>query len=302
VRNFDAVSASLARELPHLSAEMQRALDQVSTVVSENRGDVSASMENIRRITTNLQGSVDNLNKITGQIAGGKGTIGKLVNSEEAYNGVVSTLDSIKGGVETLSGTIGAASKFKIDVNLEGYYLSHPESSFGYKSHSTFGLMIDPQDGKRLYRAGFVSVPNGILTQQSQRYTVTNPDGTTSATTIETLQRQNRYTFDALFGYRAPYDVRVWGGLIESRAGVAVDYPFTLRDRAATLSFQAFDFAREDNKRAHLRLTGTWQLHPNIYVVTGYDDFIQKGSPFIGAGIRWHDDNLKYLLTALPKF
>ena len=50
----------------------------------------------------------------------------------------------------------------------------------------------------------------------------------------------------------------------------------------------------------HLRLTGRWQFHPNLYVVGGYDDVLEDDSLFLGGGIRWNDDNLKYLLGAVP--
>ena len=69
--------------------------------MAENRGNVSASLGNIHELTAKLQTSADNLNKISGKIASGKGTIGKLVNDEKAYNDVISTLDSIQGGVRT---------------------------------------------------------------------------------------------------------------------------------------------------------------------------------------------------------
>ncbi len=100
IQNFDQVGSVLARELPRLADQMNRALDQISAVVAENRGDLRGSMGNIRELSEKLQTSADNLNKITDKIASGQGTIGKLVNDDKAYNELISTLDSIKGGVE----------------------------------------------------------------------------------------------------------------------------------------------------------------------------------------------------------
>ena len=42
------LTAILARELPRLAVETNRALDQISTLVQENRGNVSGSLGNIR--------------------------------------------------------------------------------------------------------------------------------------------------------------------------------------------------------------------------------------------------------------
>jgi phospholipid/cholesterol/gamma-HCH transport system substrate-binding protein len=294
VRNFDRVGATLSRELPRIADQMNRALAEIHDVVAENRGDLSASMGNIREVTGKLQTSVDNLNKISDKIARGEGTIGKLVNSEEAYNGVVSTLDSIKGGVDTLAGTLGAIRRFRIDLDLQAAALQHGDSL------SSLHLDIDPQDGKHLYRAGLSLAPEGKRHDKTQAITITDPDGTTHTTTVRTLTTETEYNATGLFGFHGPRDVRLWAGVIEGHGGAQVEYP--LFDHRFWLSFEAFDFNRPQNQAAHLRLTGRWQLHPNLYLVAGSDDPLERDSLFVGGGIRWTDDNLKYLLGSLPKF
>ena len=272
---------------------MNRALDQISVLVAENRGNVSASLENIRDLTAKLQISADNLNKISGKIASGEGTIGKLVNDEKAYNDVISTLDSIKGGVDTLSGTLGAINKFQIDLDMQGYYLENPE-----ESQTSFRLDIDPQDKKHLYRARASSAaPLGKRREKTQTTTVTGPDGIPETTTTTTLTQEKAYTATALFGYKAPQDVRLWAGIIESTGGAQVDYP--IFDKKLLLSFEAFDFSRPNDLSPHLRLQGRYQFHPNLYLVGGYDDSLENESFFLGGGIRWNDENLKYLLGTL---
>ena len=293
VRNFDAVSGTLARELPRLADEMQRTVAQIASLVEANRGNVDASLANVRTLTERLQTSVDNLNQISGKIASGEGTIGKLVNSEEGYNEVISTLDSIQGGVETLSSTLGAVQRFKFDLDLHGSYYDTAEDW-----QSSFHLNIDPQDGKHLYRGGITNTPGGRRRTKTQTFTTTRPDGSVESETVETFTVEDRYVINALFGLRAPRDLRLWAGLIENTAGGQVELP--LFDRRMLMSFEAFDFSREDDKSPHLRLSGRWLFHPNLYVIGGYDDLLEEDSLFLGAGIRWSDDNLKYLLGAVP--
>jgi phospholipid/cholesterol/gamma-HCH transport system substrate-binding protein len=293
VRNFDAASATLARELPRLSAEMQRAVSQVAQLVEANRGNVDASMANVRTLTEKLQTSVDNLNQISGKIASGEGTIGKLVNSEEGYDEVISTLDSIQGGVETLSGTLGAIRKFKFDLDMRGYYLQEQEESL-----TGLNLTIDPQDGRLLYRAGIATTPAGDTKRKTQVITTTRPDGTVEREVVETITNEDDRVLTALFGYHSPRDMRLWAGIIEDKGGAQVEYP--LFDKRLWLSFEAFDFDREADLEPHLRFSTRWQFHPNLYVVGGYDDFLENDSVFLGGGIRWNDDNLKYLLGAVP--
>jgi phospholipid/cholesterol/gamma-HCH transport system substrate-binding protein len=291
IRNFDQMSATLARELPRLADQMNRTLDQISMVVQENRGDLKGSMGNIRELTEKLQTSADNLNKISGKIASGEGTIGKLVNDEKAYNDVLSTLDSIKGGVQSLTGTLGAVNKLKIDLDLQSYYLEDSE-----ESQSSFRLDIDPQDGKRLYRAGVVSSPFGKRKEKTQTYTVTGPDGIPRVTTVNTLTQEKTYSATGLFGYRAPLDARLYAGIIENTGGAQIEYPLPVLDKKLWLSFEAFDFGRPNDLAPHLRLQGRYQFHPNLYLIGGYDDPLENKSLFLGGGIRWNDENIKVLL------
>ncbi|HKI01773.1 MAG TPA: MlaD family protein [Thermoanaerobaculia bacterium] len=291
VRNFDQMSAVLARELPRLSEQISRTLDQISMVVQENRGDLKGSMGNIRELTEKLQTSADNLNQISGKIASGEGTIGKLVNDEKAYNDVLSTLDSIKGGVQSLTGTLGAVNKLKIDLDLQSYYLADNEESL-----SSFRLDIDPQDGKRLYRAGVVSSPFGKRKEKTQTFTVTGTDGIPRVTTVNTLTEEKTYSATGLFGYRAPGDARLYAGIIENTGGAQVEYPLPVLDKKLWVSFEAFDFSRPNDLSPHLRLQGRYQFHPNLYLVGGYDDPLENNSFFLGGGIRWNDENIKVLL------
>jgi phospholipid/cholesterol/gamma-HCH transport system substrate-binding protein len=296
IGNFREMSAVLSRELPRLAEQMNRTLTQIETLVADNRGQVSESLGNIREVTDRLQTSVDNFNQISGKIARGEGTVGKLINDEEAYDKVVSTLDSIQGGVETLSGTLGAINRFRIDLDMQGYVLPSLEDN---SSHTALLLDIDPQDDKRLYRAGLSSPPNGKRREKTETITVTNPDGTTEVTTVNKITTEKTYAATGLFGYKAPNNVRLFAGLIENSGGAQVEYPL-LEDRFL-LSFEAFDFNRPQDLSPHLRLTGRWKFHPNLYLVGGYDDFLEDDSFFLGGGIRWNDENIKYLLGVIPR-
>ena len=301
--SFDQASATLARELPRLAEQMNRTLSQIEGILAENRPNVAGSTENIRELTGSLQTSVDNLNRISEKIASGEGTIGKLVNSEEAHQELVATLDSIQGGVESLSGTLGAINRFKIDLDMQAAYLPGlDEDAISSTTRSQLLVDIDPQDEVRLYRAGIVHTPQGKRRDKTQQVTVTLPDGTTQTTTTQTVSEERDYQISALFGYRSPQDLRLWAGIIEGSGGAQAEYP--LFDKRLWLSFEAYDFSRPDDKAPHLRLTGRYQLNPNLYLIGGYDDFLesQYDSLFLGGGIRWNDDNIKYLLGAAPRF
>src|SRR6185312_10739650 len=302
VQRFDEVGAILGRELPRLAGQTNRALDQISQLLAENRGNVSDTTTHLKELTAKLQVSADNLNQISGKIASGQGTIGKLVTDEKAYNSVISTLDSIKGGVENLSGTLGAINKFKIDLGVQGYYLANSKRDINgekQSSLSSFSVDIDPQDKKHLYRLGLVSSPDGKLRDKTQTFVITGPNGIPQTTTLHTLTQEQTTTATGLFGYKGPYGSRLWGGVIEGTGGAQVEYPLPVLDRRLIMSFEAFNFNRPNDKAAHLRLMGRYNLNENLYLLGGYDDPLENHAFFLGGGIKWSDENIKYLLGTL---
>jgi phospholipid/cholesterol/gamma-HCH transport system substrate-binding protein len=295
VGNFERFSATLADELPKLTRQIERVMAQVDSVLAENRENLKGSMENIREVTDRVQTSVDNLNRITGRIASGQGTIGKLVNSDEAHSQLMSALNSVDSGVKSLSDTLGRVQKLKLDLGIEGAYLSGLD-----ESRTVVGMNLDPQSGK-FYHVEIVDDPRGKRRDKTQVITTTQPDGTVDRQTIHTLTTENQTTLSAQFGFKMG-DARLRAGLFESRGGAAVDYGF-LKDRL-WLSLEAYDFNRPNDLDPHLRLSGRYWLTPNIYLMGGYDDpLVDDGDSVIfGGGIRWSDDDLKYLLGSVPKF
>jgi len=301
--NASAVSATLAQELPRLTRQMtgildrvDRTLAQVQGTVSEGRPDFQASLANMRQLTEKAQTSVDNINEITGRMAEGKGTIGKLLNSDEAHDELVGALKSVESGVGSLKEAFAGIQRIQLELGLESYYLTEPGDS-----RSSLNVDIDTQSGGPLYRVGVVDSPVGKTYSETRRITVTNPDGSVETTTRETFKQNDDMTFSGMVGFHLFDDSRIWAGVIESKGGVQLEQP--LLDRRLWLSLEAFDFDRENDLDPHLRLSGRWQLNDQLYLKVGYDDPLvgDRQSLFFGGGIRWRDDSLKYLLGSLPK-
>ncbi len=296
IRNFETFSTSLAEQLPSVMEGLDRLVQDIQGVVAENRGQISASSENIASLTAKLDSAATDLGIISERLAKGEGSIGKLLTSDEAHDQLVDTLASVEAGVGELSNTLGRVQKLKLDLDLGGFYLSDPK-----ESHGTFGLTLSPDEtSNRLYRVALVETPRGDQSTKTERITITEPDGTTSTRTIETLTINDESVFNALLGLRFDNDSRVWAGLIESHFGVQGQMPL-FNDRL-WLDLEAFDFDRDNDLAPHLRLTARYWLNENIFIQGGYDDPLenQLDSIFIGGGIKWNDDTLKYLLGSLP--
>lgn len=302
--NSAEVSATLARELPRLTRQMGSVLDRVDRTllelqgaVEQGRPDLEASLENVRRLTDRAQESVDNLNEVTGRMARGEGTIGKLLSSEEAHDELVGALGSVESGVESLQEAFGSVQKIQLDLGLESYYLEARD-----ESRSSFNLDVDTRSGGPLYRVGVVDSPGGKTETEIDRITVIRPDGSRETTVRETVEQKDELTFSAMVGFRLFERSRFWAGMIESSGGVQVEQPFL--DRRLLLSLEAFDFDRPGDLDPHLRLSGRWRLNERLYLKAGYDDFLtdERRGLFVGGGITWRDDTLKYLMGSLPRF
>ena len=91
-------------------------------------------------------------------------------------------------------------------------------------------------------------------------------------------------------------------GLIENSGGAGIDY-LTLKDRLR-FSAEVWNFSDEDGLNPHAKLTGRYYFTPSIFLTGGWDDLLNtkanRDSFFVGAGIRWGDDDMKYLAGSIP--
>ncbi|MEM9555543.1 MAG: MlaD family protein [Acidobacteriota bacterium] len=294
IGNFEQFSGTLAAELPELVRQMSELAARIDTLVAENQGNVSESMDNVRQLTAELGTSVDNLNEITGQLRRGEGTMGKLLYDDAAHDQLVDTLASVEGGVEKLGDTIGRISEIELTLGLEGAVYTDLDD----ENYAAFDLRFQSHP-RRYYALGIADGPVNRESTETRTIVTTRPDGGVETTVIEETTLDDDYTFNAQVGYElGDLDLRV--GLFESTGGAAVGYSFY--DRRVLVSLEAFDFSADDDSDPHLRLSTRFHLNDNIYLLGGYDDLLESDtdSVFFGAGIRWKDDDLKYLLGSLP--
>jgi phospholipid/cholesterol/gamma-HCH transport system substrate-binding protein len=134
-----------------------------------------------------------------------------------------------------------------------------------------------------------VDDPRGRVTQNTTQIG-------TNAPVVE-LKTDRQLKINAEFGRRFS-DVALRIGLMENTFGAGTDLYFF--DDRLRFSFDAWDFNSDDplNKHAHLKATGSLSLFKYLFVQGGYDNFANKdlATGFAGGGIRFEDDDLKYLL------
>ncbi len=290
--NIDVSTANF-REF---STEMTKLVERIDKLVASNQTGITQTVDNAKELSTKLQATVDNMNAITGQIRKGEGTIGKLVKSEETDKNLNDALVAVKDGVKSLTTSMDTVKKWDVDLGLRGEYLSRFEKTQGF---FTFDLI--PRDKPRFYRLEISSEPFGIRKETTHYVTVRFPDGHTESLLVNDVEyKQDTAAISAEVAFRlGQFTGRA--GVIENTGGVGVDYQ-TLKNRLM-LSAQFWNFSRADlNPQA--KITGRYYFSPSVFLTGGWNDFLNTknhlDSAFVGAGVRWGDNDAKYLAGSVP--
>lgn len=264
-------------------------------------------MQNLRTLSSDLKVTADNLNAITGQVKSGEGSVGKLIYSDEAHDRLTTALGSVESGVTELRNTLGRVGRLALALDVRSeYYVGREEQDdvgFGGNSRSALNAFIVPNpERNRFLLAGVADDPRGKKKEKITETTVIDANGVESTTIERQTKYEREFLLTAQAGWRLEdFDIRL--GLIESTGGIGADYRWNNR---ATLTGEAFDFGRRYDDSAHLRLFGTYifrlekEKTPAIFVTSGVDDVLNDLAFTVGGGIRWSDDDLKYLLGSIP--
>jgi phospholipid/cholesterol/gamma-HCH transport system substrate-binding protein len=311
LENTRAITAQLRTEIPKLAETLDRVANQIGGTVGENREDVRKVVENLRGLSSDLRVTADNLNDITGQVKSGQGTVGKLFYSDEAHDKLTSALTSVEGGVKSLQETLGRANRIQMDLGIRADYLAGMsdtqvdgvETAKG-NSRSTVGLRILPNpDRNRFYNIELADDPRGRKRDKITVETKTDP-ATGESNTVVT--EQTKYDRDFLISAQAGWvldDLAVRVGLFDSTGGVGADYQWNDRIR---FTGEAFDFGKKRDDNPHLRLLGQYVVRkekphtPQLFLTTGVDNALNDTAFVFGGGIRWKDEDLKYLIGSVP--
>ncbi|HEX6161272.1 MAG TPA: hypothetical protein VF111_13950, partial [Thermoanaerobaculia bacterium] len=310
--NAREITAQLRVEIPRLANSLDRVAQQLSGTVGENRTDVRQVVENLRGLSSDLRVTADHLNAITGQVRSGEGTVGKLLYSDEAHERLTGALTSVEGGVKSLQETLGRATRIEMDLGIKSDYYAglSPEVIEGVeqkdrgsaRSAVTLRLVPNPERN-RFYNIELADDPRGRKREKTDVVTRTNPATGQSETIVtETTKYDRDFVISAQAGWVLD-DLAVRIGLFDSTGGVGADYSYNDRIR---LTGEAFDFGKKRDDNPHLRFTGEYIVRrerpntPTIFVTSGIDNALNDTSFIFGGGVRWKDDDLKYLIGSIP--
>lgn len=266
VGNIKDFSASLKTDGPNLVANLNKASQELKEMVEENRPSVKSATESI--------------DKISKKIAEGEGTLGKLVKDDRLY-------ESLNKAAEGVNKTISAVDRFRTFITFQTDYLTKPKDAKGQ-----FYVTLQPKPD-RYYILGIVSDPVGKVTTTTT---------TTNGVAVVEDKVEKKIEFTAQFAKRFN-DVAGRVGITESTFGAGLDY-FFLKDKAK-ISADIWDFSKDEEgaKQPHLKVGVDYFIFKHLFLSAGGDNLLNKKrrGAYIGAGLRFEDEDFKYLFGTLPR-
>jgi phospholipid/cholesterol/gamma-HCH transport system substrate-binding protein len=308
-RELNAAAGENREELAVIAQNLREVSEILSQVVQATGASVEQEMAAVRKATETLDRTAQNLESITGKVDRGEGTVGKLLNDESTIESINHTIDSVSDTVDEVNGLVGSVSRIRTDVYYRGDYFfgSAPtDAAYGGENpvaggaRNVVGVRIRPKEDY-WYVVEVVGHPLGTITHEDHVL----PD-------FGTAYREYVVTPDYRFSFQFAkrwHDLVLRFGVKESSGGVGADLLF-FRDRAQ-LSADVFDFtyAAWPNMDAsgipNLQLTARAYPFKNVYLEGGMDNVVLGArygyvTGFAGGGFTFDDQDLKYVLAALP--
>jgi phospholipid/cholesterol/gamma-HCH transport system substrate-binding protein len=277
--NIKEFSYALRGDGSELVSRLNELANNLNGVVNDNKDNLKVTMENVREASKSAEMALTTIEEVARKIDRGEGTLGKLVTDDSMYTNI----DSAAKG---LSDYVGKVERIQTTIGFRTEYM-FPK----YKSY--FTLELKPKQDQ-YYIAELVSDPYAKYTRSTA---VVNPPGT--AIVNETYEDKMLFSLEFAKRYG---NLAFRMGLIESKGGAGGDF-FAFDDKLKfSLDFWNFNSSEPHNERVHAKATVNAYLNQVLYLNAGYDNMlnVDRRAAFIGVGLRFTDDDLKYIMGSVP--
>ena len=297
---------------------VQDSFERVSNVFDRDFGKLASKLdgglEALEEASLQARDGFRSLGSVVEKIDEGKGLIGKLINEDETY------LD-LKVAASGLKNYFARIDMLQIvfDSHVEGMY--RPAEYYAFEDgKGYFDIRVHPNED-HFYLVEFATSEKGIRFEREREYEFANKEKLVDVSTLDLPDwarpkwqyRENRYKYERntlriglQFG-KIYQNMAFRFGLFDGYfAGVAMDLDIPLNtDKYRWLmTFEGYDWHgwnRKDDRRPHFKWLNRVYFMRNLYAVFGADDFISRNNAnvFFGLGLRFSDDDIKYLLPSM---
>lgn len=317
ITDFQQFARTLKEDMPSYKETIDRLSYNLQADFNSISQNLSSSANSIGLAAQEATEGFQSVASIIEKIDDGRGLIGKMVNEDELYHDIKSTVSGIKNYLAKFE-TLGIVFDFHSES------MHRPVDNYAFAdSKGYFNIRIHTSD-TFFYVAQIVASERGFLSRKYVFEDYFDPMGRKidyaildDATTDLGKANQFKFAPQKLIRERYPIafgfqfgkiykDLAFRFGLFEGAFGLGADYyiPFSNDKIAWTMSLEVFDFKgiqRFDmnDRRPHVKWMNRIFFLNNLYVVFGADDFVSQtnANAFWGLGIRFGDDDMKYILS-----
>ncbi len=281
----------------------------LDTIVLENRAALKEAIENMRDMGAGFSQTAHTVNKDLPQIMARLDSLTARLDSiavtlnkklPVAMDKFIAIEDNVSGLIEenrdSLKSTLVSADSFfssgenafsKVDSILANFTVSELQVS------AKADYMMN--DSAMKTTAGIVYLPNP---ETYYMLDMISTDDYSKIGELPKIHDKSETYVSAQYGKRFD-NLLLRAGVIESRGGFGVDY-FANNDRWK-ISFDAYDFNAVNDVRgtnAHYRVGIQYRMLKHLELFGGWDNFANSKAQtlYFGIGMRFVDDNLKYVL------
>jgi len=314
--NFEALSGDLRTisssnkdDIRQLMTDARVIASELRVLVDGNKDQVKSNLDSVDRSIKSLETSMDKVSRaldhvesaakktdaIVDRLDQGEGTIGRLLSDEEMADNVA---DLTENASDFMSRIVKLRTIF--DVRYE-YHTNMLKVADRPGGKAYIGLKLQPRFDKYY----LIEVIDDHRPVYERTQTTTTTDGGAPEIENKVVRKPDELKFSVQFARRF-YFLTLRFGLIESTGGVGADLDFF--EDALKLKIDVFDFDPVDASYPRLKAMVSYEFYKHIFLAAGVDDIINfRNDPednlatwYIGAGIRFDDEDLKALLTTIP--
>ena len=309
--NFETISDTLKTDLPAIKESLNKFTGETTDSLTSAAQEAKESFENISSITQ--------------KIDEGRGLLGKLINEEEMYKDLKSTISGVKNYLNKFEsmGVIVDSHTETYQSPVDGFKFPDTKGYFNIKMHTSDNFF---------YLGQIATSEKGFLSRDTEYQTLINSrdrcgkiipysdiptessDKTADAINNYSLrefapqkitQERKQYAYGLQAG-KIYGNLALRAGLFEGTFGVGADYYIPIKENALSCitTLEAFDFRGfqrlelTKDRAPHIKLMNKIFFFNNVYTTVGIDDFASKNaSLFWGFGLRFADDDIKYLIS-----
>lgn len=269
--------------------------ERLSFVVAQNQDSLHRTVKNVEDITSVLKETSLRVDSVVKKVDEGQGSLGQWIQSPETSERVNHSLETVQKGVDSINNVLRRVVDTQVRLGLRTEYSPAPNWGKGYAT-----LDLIPPSSSRFYRLEIATQPLGVREWSTTTTTNNTLNGFNNVSLEKKETLKSGWGISAMVGQRlGPMVLRA--GLFESTGGAGVDV-LLLQDRLR-LTSEAWNFTR-GGPLPHAKIHAAFYPWKNIFLSAGWDDFLNRSrqldSIFLGAGLFWDAEDIKYILPSVP--